>query len=203
MVNSQPMPAHALSLGQFPTVISRNLNLSIIATGIMAFVGILTETMTNVLLPVLMGLFTVSTATVQWLTTGYLLMVAVVISVSSYCNRRFTNRATFIIAMVLCIAALAAIAPTLHADSNAVFNTLQQLGGVVGTTVMALCLSTCSSAMARSVRGITWRPPSKAANGRSSSSPCSCSSPFSPTCALSSTNVARMYACAERAVRPR
>ena len=131
MVNSQPMPAHALSLGQFPTVISRNLNLSIIATGIMAFVGILTETMTNVLLPVLMGLFTVSTATVQWLTTGYLLMVAVVISVSSYCNRRFTNRATFIIAMVLCIAALAAIAPTLHADSNAVFNTLQQLGGVV------------------------------------------------------------------------
>ena len=70
MVNSQPMPAHALSLGQFPTVISRNLNLSIIATGIMAFVGILTETMTNVLLPVLMGLFTVSTATVQWLTTG-------------------------------------------------------------------------------------------------------------------------------------
>ena len=50
MVNSQPMPAHALSLGQFPTVISRNLNLSIIATGIMAFVGILTETMTNVLL---------------------------------------------------------------------------------------------------------------------------------------------------------
>ena len=141
MGNSQPMPAHALSLGQFPTVISRNLNLSIIATGIMAFVGILTETMTNVLLPVLMGLFTVSTATVQWLTTGYLLMVAVVISVSSYCNRRFTNRATFIIAMVLCIAALAAIAPTLHADSNAVFNTLQQLGGVVGTTVMALCLS--------------------------------------------------------------
>lgn len=145
MVNSQPMPAHALSLGQFPTVISRNLNLSIIATGIMAFVGILTDgsrlTMTNVLLPVLMGLFTVSTATVQWLTTGYLLMVAVVISVSSYCNRRFTNRATFIIAMVLCIAALAAIAPTLHADSNAVFNTLQQLGGVVGTTVMALCLS--------------------------------------------------------------
>ena len=69
MVNSQPMPAHALSLGQFPTVISRNLNLSIIATGIMAFVGILTDgsrlTMTNVLLPVLMGLFTVSTATVQ------------------------------------------------------------------------------------------------------------------------------------------
>lgn len=73
----------------------------------MAFVGILTETMTNVLFPVLMEQFAVSTATVQWLTTGYLLMVAVVIPVSSYCNRRFTNRTTFIIAMVLCIAGLA------------------------------------------------------------------------------------------------
>lgn len=108
--NNDQQPANAaqaLSIGQFPTVISRNLILSIIATGIMAFVGILTETMTNVLFPVLMEQFAVSTATVQWLTTGYLLMVAVVIPVSSYCNRRFTNRTTFIIAMVLCIAGLA------------------------------------------------------------------------------------------------
>ena len=49
--NNDQQPANAaqaLSIGQFPTVISRNLILSIIATGIMAFVGILTETMTNV-----------------------------------------------------------------------------------------------------------------------------------------------------------
>ena len=100
-------PADALSIQQFPTIISRRLILSIIAVGIMAFVGILTETMTNVLFPILMDQFHVSTATVQWLTTGYLLMVAIVIPISSYCNRRFTNKKTFIIAMVLCVAGLA------------------------------------------------------------------------------------------------
>ena len=56
----------------------------------MAFVGILTETMTNVLCPILMQQFHVETATVQWLTTGYLLMVSVVITVSSFFNKRFT-----------------------------------------------------------------------------------------------------------------
>lgn len=50
--------------------ISINLILAILSTGIMAFIGILTETLTNVLFPGLMAEFHVDTSTVQWLTTG-------------------------------------------------------------------------------------------------------------------------------------
>lgn len=58
--------------------ISINLILAILSTGIMAFIGILTETLTNVLFPGLMAEFHVDASTVQWPTTGYLLMVALV-----------------------------------------------------------------------------------------------------------------------------
>lgn len=95
-------PAEAYSIDQFPHKITRKLILSIVAVGLMAFVGILTETMTNVLCPILMQQFHVETATVQWLTTGYLLMVSVVITVSSFFNKRFTNKTTFYIAITLC-----------------------------------------------------------------------------------------------------
>lgn len=47
--------------------ISINLILAILSTGIMAFIGILTETLTNVLFPGLMAEFHVDTSTVQWL----------------------------------------------------------------------------------------------------------------------------------------
>lgn len=48
-----------------PTLVS-----SIVATGIMAFIDILTETLTNVLFPELMAEFHVDTSTIQWLATG-------------------------------------------------------------------------------------------------------------------------------------
>lgn len=43
------------------------LSTAILSTGIMAFIGILTETLTNVLFPGLMAEFHVDTSTVQWL----------------------------------------------------------------------------------------------------------------------------------------
>lgn len=88
------------------------LLLAIVATGLMAFIGILTETMTNVLFPTLMAEFHIGTAVVQWLTTGYLLVVSIVTPLSSYLNHRFTLKTSFIGAVVLCIAGslLAALA---------------------------------------------------------------------------------------------
>lgn len=82
------------------------LLLAIVATGLMAFIGILTETMTNVLFPTLMEEFHIGTAMVQWLTTGYLLVVSIVTPLSSYLNHRFTLKTSFIAAVVLCIAGL-------------------------------------------------------------------------------------------------
>jgi len=82
--NAVIQQADNVSCRPHPEPIPRALMLSILATGIMAFIGILTETLMNVLFPILMGEFHVSTSTVQWLTTGYLLVVSLVVPLSSY-----------------------------------------------------------------------------------------------------------------------
>lgn len=79
---------------------------AIIATGVMSFIGILTETMTNVLFPTLMREFGIGTQVVQWLTTGYLLVVSIVTPLSSYLNRRFTIKSCFTFAICLCVVGL-------------------------------------------------------------------------------------------------
>lgn len=76
---------------------------SIVAVGSLAFVGILTETVMTVLFPELMVEFNVDTATVQWITTIYLLAVAATMPLSSYIKRRFTNKSIFIAAVILAV----------------------------------------------------------------------------------------------------
>ncbi|MCI1634737.1 MFS transporter [Bifidobacterium sp.] len=76
---------------------------AVIATGTLTFIGILTETVMNVLFPVLMKEFSVGTSTIQWLTTGYLLVVSLTVTLSSYFKRRVTLRVQFMIAVSLCL----------------------------------------------------------------------------------------------------
>ncbi|MFT9098739.1 MFS transporter, partial [Liquorilactobacillus sp.] len=68
---------------------------------LMSFMGVLTETSMNVTFPALMSEFNESLSTVQWVTSGYLLMAALVMLTSAYMKRRFTNRQLFIIAVIL------------------------------------------------------------------------------------------------------
>ena len=70
--------------------------LAVLATAFMSFVGILTETSLNVTFPAMMKQFQVSLDTIQWITTGYLLMIAIIMISSSYQNERFTARQLFI-----------------------------------------------------------------------------------------------------------
>lgn len=72
--------------------------LAFLIISFMSFIGILTETSLNVTFPTLMKEFQVNLATVQWMTTGYLLMIAVLMSASSFLNRRFTAKSQFIFA---------------------------------------------------------------------------------------------------------
>ena len=65
------------------------LFLSILAAGLLSFTGVVIETAMNVTFPTLMEEFSVGTSTVQWLTTGYLLVLATVIPTSSYLKQRF------------------------------------------------------------------------------------------------------------------
>ena len=76
---------------------------AIVAVGSLAFIGILTETVMTVLFPELMTEFGVNTATVQWISTVYLLVVAATMPLSSFLNRRFRLKSLFIAAVVLAV----------------------------------------------------------------------------------------------------
>lgn len=77
------------------------------------FVVILNETAMGVALPVLMEELGVSAATGQWLTTGFMLTMAVVIPATGWVMDRFRTRQVFVAAMSLFTAGttIAAVAP--------------------------------------------------------------------------------------------
>ncbi len=77
----------------------------IFATGVMSFCGVVSETSMNVAFPTLMNEFGIGTNTVQWITTGYLLVLALVITMSSYLKRNFSQRTQFIVAITCFISA--------------------------------------------------------------------------------------------------
>ena len=88
---------------EFERKITPKLILSIIATGLTSFCGIIVETSMNVTFPTLMSEFGIGTSTVQWITTGYLLVLAVILPTSSFLNKRFKLRTLFIAAASLFI----------------------------------------------------------------------------------------------------
>ncbi|MFE0750324.1 MDR family MFS transporter [Gordonia sp. NPDC058843] len=66
-----------------------------------AFVMILNETILSVALPTLMTDLEITAATAQWLTSGFLLTMAVVIPTTGFLMQRFTLRSIYIAAMTL------------------------------------------------------------------------------------------------------
>lgn len=64
-----------------------------------AFVMILNETIVSIALPHLAQVFDVSTARVQWLLSGFLLTMAVVIPTTGYLLNRFSSRSMFLAAV--------------------------------------------------------------------------------------------------------
>lgn len=76
--------------------IPRKTILAIIGAGLMAFCGVLTETSMNVTFPTLMKQFGLSMSVVQWLSTGYLLLVSLTMATSAYIQRRYKIRSIFI-----------------------------------------------------------------------------------------------------------
>lgn len=87
--------------------------LAVLSAAFMSFVGILTETSLNVTFPTMMKEFNVTLDTIQWTTTGYLLMIAIIMICSSYLNDRFTAKQLFITACVgfMVGSVISAIAP--------------------------------------------------------------------------------------------
>lgn len=65
------------------------------------FLAILNQTSLNVAMPHLMTEFNVSATTIQWLTTGYMLVNGVLIPLSAFLILRFGGRSLFLTAMAL------------------------------------------------------------------------------------------------------
>lgn len=96
-------------------VLDARLLFSIVAAGIMSFSGVVVETAMNVTFPTLMHEFNIGTSLVQWITTGYLLVLALIIPTSAYLKRRFATRSLFTAAISCFLAGtlLAAWSPLL------------------------------------------------------------------------------------------
>lgn len=98
---------------EFERKMDAKLILSILAAGLLSFCGVLEETAMNITFPTLMKEFGVGTATVQWITTGYLLVLSICIPTSSFMSKRFKMKSTFLCAILLFIIGtlLGALAP--------------------------------------------------------------------------------------------
>lgn len=83
--------------------ISNKVIMAIIATGIMSFCGVVVETAMNITFPTLMKQFNVSTSTVQWMTTIYLLVVAIIVPLSATFKQNFKTKQLFIFANIMFI----------------------------------------------------------------------------------------------------
>lgn len=85
-----------------------------VALMIGAFVGMLSETSLNIALPQLMQAFKVPTGTIQWLVTGYMLVIGIILPLSSLLTKWFSTRQLVITGLSAFIigAIISAVAPT-------------------------------------------------------------------------------------------
>ncbi len=81
---------------------------------ICGFVGMFSETALNIAITNLMDIFEISAATAQWLTTGFLLTLGILMPMTGWLMQRFTTRQLFIASLAFSIAGtlLAAISFT-------------------------------------------------------------------------------------------
>ena len=66
-----------------------------------AFIAFLNNTLLNIALPSIMEDLNVDTATVQWLTTGYMLVNGVLIPATAFLIRKYSVRILFLFAMLM------------------------------------------------------------------------------------------------------
>lgn len=77
------------------TKLEKKVLFAIISIAMLTFMGIVSETALNVAFPILMREFNVVGATIQWLTTGYLLIVAILVPISPMLVKRFPTKRLF------------------------------------------------------------------------------------------------------------
>ncbi|KRK58263.1 MFS transporter [Fructilactobacillus fructivorans] len=93
--------------------VSLKTKIAILATALLSFCGILLETSMNVTFPELSQIFHISLNLVQWISTGYLLVVTITMATTAYLLKRFSLKKIFVFAVLAFIVGdvLCAIAP--------------------------------------------------------------------------------------------
>jgi EmrB/QacA subfamily drug resistance transporter len=128
-----------------PSPDETKLGPDVIRAGVVVVLGtimaILDTTIVAVALDTLAKDFHVSISTIQWVTTGYLLALAVVIPVTGWAVHRIGAKPLYITSLALFIAGSALCGMAWSATSLIVFRILQGIGGgmilPVGQTIMA------------------------------------------------------------------
>lgn len=85
---------------EYQRVLDARFIASLLATGLLVLSGIVIKTAMNVTFPTLMEEFGVGTSTVQWLTTGSLLVISCLVAASSYLKRRFKVRTLHLVSVL-------------------------------------------------------------------------------------------------------
>lgn len=83
--------------------VSKRTKLAIAAVGLLSFLGILVETSLNVAFPTLTREFSVPLGIMQWATSGYLLMVTIIMSTTGHLIKKYKAQSLFRIAVLFCI----------------------------------------------------------------------------------------------------
>ena len=78
--------------------IDRHVVAAIVATGLLSFCGVIVETAMNISFPTLMKEFNVGTGTVQWMTSIYLLILAIIVPTSAILKSNFKTKQLFVTA---------------------------------------------------------------------------------------------------------
>lgn len=81
--------------------VATKLVIVVVSLAILTFLGILSETSLNIAYSTLMEEFSISASVVQWLTTGYLLLLPVSIPSSPFMVRKFATKTLFIMAIAI------------------------------------------------------------------------------------------------------
>ena len=79
---------------------------AIVATGLMSFCGVIVETAMNVTFPILMREFSITTNQAQWMTSIYLLLVAIVVPLSAILKSSYRTKMLFTVANLLFISGI-------------------------------------------------------------------------------------------------
>ncbi len=147
---SHPLPASAG--GVVSEADGRRNRLVIGLLLVSAFVVILNETIMSVALPRLMADLHITAATGQWLTTGFMLTMAVVIPITGFLLQRFNTRPVFIAAMTLFSVGtlIAAVSP---AFPELLVGRIVQASGTA--IMMPLLMTTAMTLVAPESRGRT------------------------------------------------